>query len=66
MGIISTWRPSFGPFRVNTGRRLRPTSVTMRLGPVSFRVWSPGVRRGISSIDLPGPFSFRPSGRRRG
>lgn len=62
-GLRSTFRPTFGPFMVNTGRDMRPTSVTMKVGPTRVRLWSrnKSQRRGVSSIDLPGPISYRPS-----
>lgn len=66
MGFRSTFRPRFGPFVVNTGRDMRPSSVTLRLGPISWRLWSRrGARRGVSSVDLPGPYSYRPSESKR-
>lgn len=59
MSLRSTFRPRFGPFTVNTGQR-GVTSVSMRLGPFTFRLWDPKGRSGVSSVDLPGPISFRP------
>lgn len=63
MGFRSTYRPSVGPFRFNTGTH-GLTSITVKLGPFSYRLWSRTKKPGVSSIDLPGPVSYRP-GRRR-
>jgi hypothetical protein len=65
MGLRSTFRPRVGPFAVNTDKALRPTSVTFKLGPLTYRLWSRRSRRGVSSVDLPGPWSWRPAARRR-
>jgi hypothetical protein len=67
MGLRYTRRPRYGPFHVNVGEH-GVSSVTFKLGRVSWRVWSRregGRRRGLSSIDLPGPFSYRREGTRR-
>ena len=61
MGLRSTFRPNFGPFAVNTGRDMRPSSVTLKIGPFRYRLWSRRSRRGLSSVDLPGPVSYRPT-----
>nr|WP_261561460.1 DUF4236 domain-containing protein [Frankia tisae] len=34
-------------------------------GRISWRVWSRNRRGGLSSVDLPGPFSYRREGRGR-
>lgn len=60
MAVRVTARPRYGPVRVNMGRR-GVSSVTVRLGPVSWRLWSRTARPGLSSVDLPGPLSWRPS-----
>lgn len=60
MGLRSTFRPRFGPFAVNTGTK-GVTSVSMRVLGVTVRLWDRRGRRGVSSIDLPGPVSYRPS-----
>lgn len=65
MGLRSTFRPTFGPFQINTGRDMKPTSVTLKIGPLRYRVWSKRSQNGISSIDLPGPISYRPTETRK-
>jgi hypothetical protein len=63
MALRVTARPGLGPLRFNTGTR-GLTSVTLKLGPVSWRLWSRTGRAGLSSVDLPGPVSYRPPRRR--
>jgi Protein of unknown function (DUF4236) len=63
MSLRVTARPRIGPLRINTGRS-GITSVTLKLGPVSWRLWSRTSRTGLSSVDLPGPLSWRASIRR--
>lgn len=65
MGLRSTFRPRVGPFAVNTDKTLQPTSVTFKLGPLTYRLWSRRSRQGVSSVDLPGPWSWRSTARRR-
>lgn len=64
MGIRFTRRFRVGPFVLNAGLR-GLSSVSLRLGPVSWRLWSRHHERGVSSVDLPGPLSYRPPARRR-
>ncbi|ABW16236.1 DUF4236 domain-containing protein [Frankia sp. Mgl5] len=64
MGLRYTRRPRYGPFHVNVSEN-GVSSVTLKLGRVSWRVWSKNRRGGLSSVDLPGPFSYRRDGRRR-
>lgn len=61
MGLRSTFRPRIGPFRFNTGRR-GVTSVSVGEGPFRFRLWGRDRSPGLSSVDLPGPVSWRPNG----
>lgn len=63
MPLRVTARPRLGPLRINTSTR-GVTSVTLKLGPVSWRLWSRTSRSGLSSVDLPGPLSWRGSTRR--
>jgi hypothetical protein len=63
MSFRITARPKVGPFRFNAGTR-GLTSVTFTLGPVSWRLWSRTGRTGLSSVDLPGPLSWRAPTRR--
>ncbi|KJE19724.1 hypothetical protein FF36_05979 [Frankia torreyi] len=64
------------PIRVRAQRRLGPlratiterglSSVTLRVGRTSWRLWSrTGGRRGLTSVNLPGPLSWRPAARPR-
>ncbi|MCM3925388.1 DUF4236 domain-containing protein [Frankia sp. AiPs1] len=64
MGLRYTRRPRYGPFHVNVSEQ-GVSSVTLKLGRVSWRVWSRHRRGGLSSVDLPGPFSYRREGRSR-
>jgi Protein of unknown function (DUF4236) len=64
MGFRSTYRPQVGPFRFNTGMK-GLTSVTMRMFGTTFRLWSKKQGRGVASVDLPGPISYRPKGRKK-
>lgn len=60
MAFRSTFRPTAGPFTLNTGTK-GPTSATVRLFGITFRLWDRKGRTGVSSVDLPGPLSYRPS-----
>jgi hypothetical protein len=64
MGIRYTRRPRYGPFHVNISEH-GVQSVTLKVGRISWRVWSRRHRGGLSSIDLPGPFSYRRQARQR-
>jgi hypothetical protein len=64
MGLRYARRPHYGPFYVNVSEH-GVSSVTLKLGRVSWRVWSRRRRAGLSSVDLPGPFSYRNDGTRR-
>ncbi|RYI20430.1 DUF4236 domain-containing protein [Dermacoccus sp. 147Ba] len=61
MGLRNTGRTTLGPLTVNYGATGRPSSVSVGLGPVRFRVWSHKGTTGVSSVDLPGPWSYRPN-----
>lgn len=63
MGIRNTGRYTVGPFTINASRTGAPSSVSIGAGPVRFRVWSRkgNQRPGVSSVDLPGPWSYRPN-----
>jgi Protein of unknown function (DUF4236) len=65
MPVRARSRARFGPLYLNiTDRGI--TSVTLRLGPASWRLWSrAGRRRGLSSVNLPGPFTWTPPARGR-
>ncbi|WP_084010490.1 DUF4236 domain-containing protein [Pseudofrankia sp. DC12] len=64
MGLRYTRRPRIGPFHLNVSEH-GVSSVTLKLGRVSWRVWSKQRTSGLSSVDLPGPFSYRREGRSR-
>lgn len=49
-----------GPFRINFGKA-GIASVSMKSGPLNFRLWSANGQRGVSSIDTPGMGSVRRS-----
>jgi len=59
-GMRSTYRPSFGPFTLNTSTRTGASSVSLNAGPLRFKLWDRKGNRGLSSVDLPGPISYRP------
>lgn len=61
MGLRNTGRTNIGPLTVNYSATGRPSSVSLGMGPVRFRVWSRQQTPGVSSIDLPGPWSYRPN-----
>jgi|GEM_PF-2887521 len=64
MGFRNTGRTTIGPISVNYAASGRPSSVSIGLGPARFRLWSQrGDSAGLSSLDLPGPWSYRPSRR---
>lgn len=65
MPIRNTGRSTVGPFVVNYGKTGTPSSVSAKLGPLTFRLWSRTYEAGVSSIDLPGPFSQRPTPTRK-
>lgn len=58
-------RKRFGPLRFNyTQNGL--SSVTAKVGPATWRLWSRRTHdRGLTSVDLPGPASWRRSRRGR-
>lgn len=53
-----------GPVRLHFGTR-GLTSASVRVGPVTYRLWSRRGDTGVSSVDLPGPWSYRLSWPRR-
>lgn len=60
-GLRNTGRVNLGPATVNLGKGGAPTSVSLHLGPARFRVWdAKGRPSAVTSVDLPGPFSYRP------
>lgn len=64
MALRYTNRSRFGPLRFNMGTN-GLSSVSLKAGPVTMRLWSRRQRSGVSSVDLPGHWSWRPSARRR-
>lgn len=59
-GLRSTYRPRVGPFVLNTSTRTGLSSVSLDAGPVRYKVWDRQGNTGVSSVDLPGPISYRP------
>lgn len=64
-GLRSTYRPRIGPFTLNTSTKTGVSSVSVGLGPARFKVWNRNGNTGLSSVDLPGPVSYRPTQRQR-
>lgn len=62
-GMRSTYRPKVGPFTLNTSTRTGLSSVSVGTGPFRFKLWDRRGHTGLSSVDLPGPISYRPSQR---
>lgn len=62
-GLRSTYRPRLGPFVFNTSTRTGLSSVSLDAGPLRYKVWDRRGNKGVSSVDLPGPISYRPTGR---
>lgn len=63
MPVRVTGRPRFGPLRFNYSIK-GLTSIAFKAGPITWRLWSRTGFRGLSSVDLPGPWSWRaPTGR---
>ncbi|MBX6389331.1 MAG: DUF4236 domain-containing protein [Frankia sp.] len=59
MSLHYSRRSHFGPFHVHVTEN-GVSSVTLRLGRVSWQVWSRHRRRpGLSRINLPGGFYYR-------
>lgn len=65
MALRYTARPKVGPFRINMGTQ-GVSSVSLKIGPFTWRVWSRQQQAGLSSVDLPGSWSWRSPRRRRG
>jgi hypothetical protein len=60
MGLRNTYKKRFGPFTINFNKDFGPSSFTVRLLGVTYRIWSKRDQSGIASVDLPGPWSYRP------
>lgn len=60
MGLRNTYKHKFGPFTINFNKGFGPTSFTMRMFGVTYRIWSKRDQSGFASVDLPGPWSYRP------
>lgn len=65
MGLRSTYRPKLGPIAFNTSTKHGLTSVTIRLFGATYRLWGRDKKRGVTSVDLPGPLSYRPGSKRK-
>lgn len=64
-GVRSTYRPRIGPLTLNTSARTGLSSVSVGVGPVRAKLWDRRGHTGVSSVDLPGPISWRPSQKKR-
>lgn len=65
MGFRNTYRPKIGPFAFNFDRKFGLSSATVRLFGVTYRLWSKKQERGVASVDIAGPFSYRPKAKRK-
>lgn len=59
VGLRNTYKHKFGPFTINFNKKFGPTSFTMRMFGVTYRIWSKRDVSGVASVDLPGPWSYR-------
>lgn len=60
MGLRNTYRKKFGPFTLNFTKGFLISSATIRMAGVTYRLYSRKAERGVASVDLPGPWSWRP------
>lgn len=62
-----TGRKRVGPFVINTGFGgvAGVSSVSLKVGPIMWSLWSKNKKAGFSSIDLPGMLSFRGNRKRK-
>lgn len=60
MALRNTYKHKVGPFTMNFSKKFGPTSFTIRLAGVTYRIWSKRDASGLASVDLPGPWSWRP------
>lgn len=61
-GVRNTGRIHLGPATINMGSGGLPSSLTVGPKGVRVRVWDrAGHAPGISSVNLPGPYSYRPA-----
>lgn len=63
-GVRSTYRPKVGPLSFNTSAQKGLSSVSVGVGPFRSKIWDRNGNTGLSSIDLPGPLSYRPTSNR--
>lgn len=66
MGLRNTYKHKLGPFTVNFNKKFGPTSFTFRGAGVTYRIWSRKDKSGVASLDLPGPWSWRPKRKSKG
>lgn len=59
MPLRNTHRTHLGPLVVNYSADSRPASVSLKFGPTTFALWSRTKKAGLSSVDLPGSYSYR-------
>lgn len=64
-GVRSTYRPKIGPLTFNTSAQTGLSSISVGAGPLRAKLWDRRGNTGLSSIDLPGPISYRPSHRQK-
>lgn len=65
MGFRNTYRPKFGPFTFNFDKGFKLSSATIRIAGVTYRLWSKRQERGIASVDIAGPYSYRPKAKNK-
>jgi hypothetical protein len=65
MGFRNTYRPKVGPFTFNFDKRFGLSSATIRLFGVTYRLWSKRQESGIASVDIAGPYSYRPKAKKK-
>lgn len=65
MGLRNTHKTKIGPLTVNYNKKFMPTSATIRLAGMTYRLWGKTKSRGLASVDLPGPWSWRPKQKNR-
>lgn len=65
MGFRNTYRHKVGPFTLNFDKGFKLSSATVRIAGVTYRMWSKSQERGIASVDITGPYSYRPKAKRK-
>lgn len=65
MGFRNTYRPKVGPFTFNFNKGFGLSSATVRLFGVTYRLWSKKQAAGVASVDIVGPYSYRPKAKKK-